>query len=147
MAGNRLSSSNPPLNRRKVTFAVFAIPSPRMHDGRMGREAGLTPAPQAIKDALYEGWDWFNQIGLYFADQLKKHPEVSTIFAAGTLAKLDIKTDLILGLLCPRAPGCSERKRQFHALSKPSYFPSDANLITRNTARRACQSRAPSFRS
>ena len=83
-------------------------------------EAGLTPAPESIKKALYEDWDWFTQIGLYFADQLKIHPEVSTIFAAGTLAKLDIKTDLILALLSERSTAAVESA--FNAPSKPSYF-------------------------
>ncbi|MGA2711573.1 MAG: NB-ARC domain-containing protein [Bryobacteraceae bacterium] len=83
-------------------------------------EEGLTPAPEAITKALYEGWDWFNQIGLYFANLLKTRPEVSTIFAAGTLAKLDIKTDLILALLAGRSLAVNDAA--FHAPSKPSYF-------------------------
>jgi tetratricopeptide (TPR) repeat protein len=90
-------------------------------------EAGLTPAPPSITKALYKGWDWFDQIGLYFAHQLKTQPVVSTIFTAGTLAKLDIKTDLILALVSARPNAAKEAA--FHAPSKPSYFIGRESLL------------------
>ncbi len=90
-------------------------------------EAKLGPVPQTVTNALSD--DWFRQINLYFADQLKTVPEVRDIFNAQTVAALDIKVGIILNEL-------RDFRKQQPAFVKPAFFaPSEPDwFVGRTTA-------------
>jgi tetratricopeptide (TPR) repeat protein len=83
-------------------------------------DAKLGPPPISLTDALQD--DWFDQINLYFADQLKTIPEVRDILSAQTLATVDIRLGILLNEFRDFAKQSSVTKPAFFAPSKLDFF-------------------------
>ena len=102
-------------------------------------DAGLRMPPAPVLQALANGWtpqnsgtsagtvSWFEEIGLYFANEIKAQPQVQAIFQASTLSKI------LIELRAFREESGQSRSRRgappFFAPSATSYFVGRESLL------------------